>query len=323
MDRKKIIEKLYRALAAEPFEYKGPPYSLEIQDLEGNPVVITNPLPKIICTGTTQNPDGTTTPYTISEKDIIEATFCGLTSECASALGRKSIIAVAFNRNKAFGKLVNRGNFSFSGVVAELVDSQSANRPLSCWNDADFEDCESLMRAVARNRAMCNSHDVIPALNHESVLEALEFLGFNGTRETSSPNYNPATDPTLVFVFGKPDDIARENSWHPCLTGMTTESFIVGYRRNLVHDEYMVILDENGNPTGNCRRWPGIKSAVISDGCHAFLSNSRGSTWMLREEIVKCPKLQPPIKPGERRGVCVSDQMSIHERPTLDEWIRD
>ena len=313
MDRKKIIEKLYRALAAEPFEYGVSPELQEQTETVVKPTT-TNVSSNVICTGTIQNPNGTTTPYAITERDIIEATFCGEAAECTDEQ-RKAIMAVAFNRNKQSPRSVTRGAFTFSGVAAELVDfdERTGFGQFSCWNDVYFSTCDGLRDGIARNRAKCSPNTVIPTLEHESLLQSLVNLGFNGSRDKSAPNYDLTMDPTKVFMYATPAAISNKSSWHPCLTGITITT---GSKIDLVHEEYEVILDKRKNPTKNCYHFTNIKCALISDGCHAFLSNN-GERWRAKPEkrTVKCPDLQPPIKPGKRRRICISNSTQMQTTP--------
>jgi|688.fasta_scaffold23373_4 hypothetical protein len=299
MDRKKIIEKLYMALAAEPFEYEG---ALEIQDqaetIDPTPNPTVSDYSKVICTGTIQNPDGTTTPYTITEGDIIEATFCGEAASC-SLEQRKAIMAVAFNRTKRRPRTIKRGEFTFDGFVAELIDPKQ----YSCWDNVKFNNCDNLRAGVLANKAKCAATTVLPSLDYESLLQSLINLGFNGSRDKGSANYDPAIDPTNVFNYSTPKVLAKKTDWNPCLNGINIP---VGSKIEIASEEWEIII-HNGKPTKNCFHFTGMRCAIISDGCHAFLSNNSDKYRMEpTKKIVKCPNLQPPLEPGKRRRICLT-----------------
>lgn len=287
----KVLAKLKKALAVAPVETTEPGIETDVVydavDETVDTTAIVN-LTRVICSGVK---DGV--QYTITERDIIEATMCGEAAAC-SGEDKMRTLAVAYNRARAKPQKFTRGNFKFSGIVATLVKLKQ----YSCWNDGQysgiannaFESCDNLKERVDYLKGKCLPGSTLPAVGETETRQKLIELGFDGPTDPAAPGYEKHRDARYVFHYSTPAAFKKQGN--ECLKSLDLSP---GKKYEISFSEYDPILDNERKPmrfkdgSEKCFK-RSYKSIVATDGCHSYASNldkpyreNSGST------IVPCP----------------------------------
>lgn len=270
----KVLAKLKKALAVAPVETTEPGLETDVVydtvEETVDTTAIVN-LTRVICSGVKGG-----VQYTITERDIIEATMCGEAATC-SGEDKMRILAVAYNRARARPQTSTRGRYQFHGIVANLVKLEQ----YSCWNDGHysgiasnaFDSCDNLKERVDYLKGLCLSGSTLPAVGETETRQKLIELGFNGPTDPAATGYEKHRDARYVFHYSTPAAFKKQGN--ECLKSLDLSP---GKKYEISFSEYDPIKDKNGKPSlfadGNqkCKK-RSYKSIVATDGCHSYASN--------------------------------------------------